>query len=236
MKTFRVAMLVVAALAAAGLLWRWASRRRELPCPSWAAWALENPLTEAVAGTRTTLDRIGLRSGERGLDVGCGPGRLSIPAARRVGPAGEIVALDVQPGMLARLGSGADLAGVTNIDARLGDITTDTSLPPEGFDRAWLVLALGEIPDRCAALRNLYRVLRPGGTLSVTEIFGDPHYQRLGLVSRLCREAGFVPTRYWGTMLAYTQNFAKPRLDGSVPDGEWIPSESIGEADSWGDG
>ncbi len=188
--------------------------RRRLPCPSWAAWVLDNPLTEALAGTQTTLDRIGLRPGERGLDVGSGPGRLTIPAARRVGPSGAVVALDVQPGLLARLQRRAALAGVTAaISPRLGDIATDVGLPPDSFDRAWLVSVLGEIPDRRTALRNLYRVLKSGGTLSITEILGDPHYQRRAVVVRLCAKAGFEPTQRWGTALAYTQNFIKPHSD-----------------------
>jgi ubiquinone/menaquinone biosynthesis C-methylase UbiE len=201
---------LIAALVGAGLWWRYAARRRQLPCPSWLAWLLENPFTDSVAGTQTTLDRIGLRPGERGLDVGSGPGRLSLPAARRVGPTGHIVALDIQPEMLARLRRRADQAGLTNLVAQQGDIADRNSLPSEDFDRAWLVTVLGEIPDQAAALRNLYRVLKPGGTLSITEIFPDPHYQSRTTVLRLGREAGFVPTQYWGTPLAFTQNFVKP--------------------------
>jgi ubiquinone/menaquinone biosynthesis C-methylase UbiE len=208
-KTFYGLLALITGLIGVGLWWRRAGRRRQLPCPYWLAWLLDNPLTEAVAGTQVTLDRIGLQPGEHGLDVGSGPGRLSIPAAQRVGPNGRVVALDVQPQMLARLRKRAAAAGVTNVAARLGDITGDSSLPTGSFDRAWLVTVLGEIPDRQAALRNVYRVLKPGGVLSITEIFPDPHYQSRTEVLRLGQEAGFEPTRYWGTPLAFTQNFVK---------------------------
>jgi ubiquinone/menaquinone biosynthesis C-methylase UbiE len=208
-KTFYGLLVLLTGLIGAGLWWRWASRRRQLPCPSWLAWLLDNPLTEAVAGTRTTLDRIGLQPGEHVLDVGSGPGRLSIPAAQRVGPGGRVVALDVQPQMLARLQKRMAAEGVTNVVPRFVDIVSDQSLQADSFDRAWLVTVLGEIPDRRAALRNLHRVLKPDGTLSITEIFPDPHYQSRRSVLRLCREAGFEPTQYWGTSLAFTQNFAK---------------------------
>jgi SAM-dependent methyltransferase len=197
-------------LLTGSLWWRRASRKRQLPCPYWLGWLLENPLTETVARTSVTLDRIGLRPGDYGLDVGSGPGRLTIPAARRVGLNGSIVAIDVQPQMLARLEERAAKAEVPNIVTKLGDITQDMGLPADHFDRAWLVTVLGEIPDRAAALRNLYRTLKPGGTLSVTEIVGDPHYQRRSMVLSLGRQAGFAPSQHWGSRLAFTQNLVKP--------------------------
>ena len=200
----------IAAVVIVGVSWRWASRRHRLPCPSSLAWLLENPLTEMQAGSQTTLERIGLRLGETALDVGCGPGRLTIPAARCVGPTGVIVALDVQPKMLERLQRRVAELGVTNIVPQLGDIATDSRLPAESFDRAWMVTVLGEIPNRQAALRRLHRALKPGGTLSITEIFPDPHYQTRATVLRLCRQAGFEPGQYWGSWLAFTQNVVKP--------------------------
>jgi ubiquinone/menaquinone biosynthesis C-methylase UbiE len=165
---------------------------------------------DRVAGTQTTLDHIGLRPGERGLDVGCGPGRLTLPAARRVGSNGSIVALDVQPDMLTHVQHHAAREGLSNISFRLADIAGDKNLPAENnFDRAWLVTVLGEIPNRQAALRNIYRLLKSGAVLSITEIFGDPHYQRRQTVLELAQEAGFVPSEFWGSPLSYTQNFIK---------------------------
>ena len=208
-KVFYLLIGLVVTFIVISLIWRWASRHRQLPCPTWLAWLLDNPLTNLVAGTEVTLDRIGLRPGDHGLDAGCGPGRLTIPAAQRVGPTGSITALDVQPEMLVRLQRRADEAGTSNITTHLGDITIDQVLPANSFDRAWLVTVLGELPDRAAALENLYRVLKPGGTLSITEILGDPHYQRRSLVLRLGQATGLEPTRYWGSGLAFTQNFNK---------------------------
>jgi ubiquinone/menaquinone biosynthesis C-methylase UbiE len=164
---------------------------------------------DLIAGTQATLDRIGVRPGERVLDVGSGPGRLSLPAARRVGPTGKVVAVDIQPGMLAHLRENAAQVGVTNLEAHQMDITTADNLETGSFDRAWLVTVLGEIPDKETALRNLYRVLKPGGTLSITEIFPDPHYQRRETVLSLAQAAGFEPGQYWGSFFMYTQNFSK---------------------------
>ncbi len=207
---FQVLAGLLLILFATALAWRWASRHRRLPCPARVSWFLENPVVESIAGAETTLDRIGLQAAEHGLDVGCGPGRLTVPAARRVGPDGKITALDLQPAMLERLRKAVDRAGVTNVAAVLCDISRECPLPPGSVDRAWLVTVLGEIPDRAAALANLHRLLKPGGTLSVTEILGDPHYQRHKTVLRLAEEAGFEPGRCWPSLLAFTQNFTKP--------------------------
>lgn len=131
------AILIVLLLVSLG--WRWASQRWQIPFPAWLSWLfLDNPLAERIAGTDATIARIGLERGEDGLDIGCGTGRLSIPAAAKVGPTGTIVAYDIQPAMLARLQRRFEQAGISNITTQLGDITTDEHLPPDAFDRAWL--------------------------------------------------------------------------------------------------
>lgn len=200
----------VAAILASGLWWRRVSQRRAMPCPSQFSWMLENPYMDRVAGAETILDRSGVRPGEHVLDVGSGPGRLAIPAARHVGPKGSVTAVDVQAGMLARLEERVANAGITNITTRLMDVSSPVdSLESGRFDRAWLVTVLGEIPDKEGALRQIFRALKPGGTLSITELLPDPHYQRRSKVLALAQGAGFEPAQHWGNLLAYTQNFVK---------------------------
>lgn len=203
------AAVVVAGLLAGSLWWRAASRRRQLPCPAWLGWLLTNPYTSAIAGSATVLDRLMLEPGMRVLDVGSGPGRLTIPAAEWVGPAGEVVALDVQQAMLAQVRAAAAERGLTNIKTVLGSIESGV-LAPLSFDRALLVTVLGEVPDREGALRSVHTALRPGGLLSLTEMLPDPHYQSRGTVRRLAEAVGFQHDRTYGTWLAFTMNFRKP--------------------------
>ena len=198
-----------AALVIGSLWWRRESLRRQLPCPAWLAWLLENPIMDTIAGTQTILDRIGVRDGEHLLDVGSGPGRLAIPAALRAGPKGMVTAVDIQPEMLARLRQRAAQAGITHIDLRRMDISAENELGTGSYDRAWMVTVLGEIPNKASALRNIHRALKPGGTLSITEILPDPHYQRFSTVLNLAQSAGFEPTQHWGSFLSFTQNFVK---------------------------
>ena len=205
----RTVLVVFGALAVGALAWRGASRRRRLPCPAWLGWILENPYTDAVAGSATLLRRAGVEPGMHVLDVGSGPGRLTIPAAVRVGPAGGVVALDVQEAMLAQVRQKAAARGLANVRTVLGAVET-RALDLGAFDRVLLVAVLGEVPNRERALRALYASLRPDGVLSVTEMMPDPHYQSRQRVRRLATAAGFRLDQTFGAPLAFTMNFRKP--------------------------
>ncbi|MDX2136468.1 MAG: class I SAM-dependent methyltransferase [Chloroflexota bacterium] len=212
MRLLRSIGIFILLVVGVSLWWRRASRRRSLPCPTWLASGLESPVMDRVLGTRTTLDRIDLQPGQRGLEVGPGPGRLLIPAAKRVSPGGEVIGLDIQPGMVERLKARAAQAGVANLTAVEGD-ATQPHFPPGHFDVIWMCTVLGEIPDREAALRQCSTALKPGGRLSITEIFPDPHYQSDATVRRLAEGAGFSFREVQGPWYFFTANFVKS--DGS---------------------
>lgn len=198
----------VALVVVAGIAWRVASRRRSLPCPSWLAWSLDLPIMQRRAGQSSVIDRLDLSEGMRVVDVGCGPGRLTIPIAQAVGATGEVVALDIQQAMLDRLERHARQAGVQNITAIHGG-AGDGHLQRAAFDRAVLVTVLGEIPEREKALREIHESLKPGGFLSVTEILPDPHFQRRSVVRELARRTGFECRDEWGGPLAFTMHLYK---------------------------
>jgi ubiquinone/menaquinone biosynthesis C-methylase UbiE len=182
------------------------------PCPSWLAFVLENPYTARVAGSETILDRAGIAQGMRVLDAGCGPGRVTIPAAERVGQSGEVVALDVQAGMLEKLTERLRARGIENVRLVHGGLG-DGLLERDAFDRALLVTVLGEVPEPERALREILASLKPGGILSVTEMLPDPDYIPRGSLRRLVERVGFREVIAYGGKLAYTANFA--RADGS---------------------
>ncbi|MBU1078724.1 MAG: class I SAM-dependent methyltransferase [Spirochaetes bacterium] len=189
-----------------GIMALW--RRYNWPCPSWLALLLENPYIEAVAGSSLLLDRISLKSGMRLLDIGCGPGRLSIPAAERLKAKGEVLALDVQPAMLRKVKERIKVKGLKNIRTQLGGIGK-VKLKQNYFDRAILVTVLGEIPHRKKALAVIYKTMKSGGILSITEVIPDPHYQSRKKVRELAESVGFRLKASYGTWLAFTMNFIK---------------------------
>jgi ubiquinone/menaquinone biosynthesis C-methylase UbiE len=204
---FWILLGIIALFVGFSLGWRWASRIWSLPCPSLTAWRFDNPLLRRL--TRTTLDRLELRPGQRILEIGPGPGRLLIQAAQRVLPGGEAVGIDIQPGMIERLKTKAEKAGVTNLTAILGD-AAQPHVAEASFDLVFLCTALGEIPDRAAALAQCHRALKSGGMLSITEILGDPHYQSRSVVQRLAEAAGFRLQSIQGGWWTFMATFVKP--------------------------
>jgi ubiquinone/menaquinone biosynthesis C-methylase UbiE len=193
------------------LVWRLASRRFSLPCPVWLRWfvELDNPFTKTNRAA-VIVRYLDLQPGMVVLDAGCGPGRLTIPVAKQVGESGEVVAMDIQSGMISRAKQKAREASFKNIrflHAGVGE----GKLEPACFDRALLVTVLGEIPDREAALREIYKALKPGGILSVTEVIFDPHFQRRPSVVRLAECVGFRQKAVFGNHFAYTLHLERPR-------------------------
>lgn len=192
------------------VVWRFASQRESIPCPSWLRWMVEmdNPFTESNRAA-VIVGYLGVEPGMKVLDFGCGPGRLTIPLAEKVGPTGEVVAVDIQAGMLSRAQEKAREAKLTNIcfvQAAAGD----GKLGSNKFDRAVLVTVLGEIPDKTAVMKELFDAIKPGGLLSVTEVIFDPHFQTRETVTRFAAAAGFREKDFFGKKLAYSMHFEKP--------------------------
>ena len=185
-------------------------RRMSLPCPPAFVWLLENRIMEHVAGSAVIIRRARIARGMRVLDAGCGPGRITIPLAKHLGPEGEVVALDVQPAMLDRLSERIAQHKTGNVKLVLGALGRGM-LEKDAFDRAILITVLGEVPDRYAALREIYAALKPGGILSVTEVLPDPHFQPRGTVRSLGRTAGFEVEEAFVGWRSYTLNLIRPQ-------------------------
>lgn len=122
--------------------------------------AMNGPFGEAM------LDAAGLESGDRVLDVGCGNGATAIEAARRVGPRGRVVAVDLSAAMLALARHRAEEAGIDNVELVLGDAQVHP-FERGGFDAVISRFGTMFFEDPEAAFANLYGALRPGGRLAI---------------------------------------------------------------------
>jgi SAM-dependent methyltransferase len=117
---------------------------------------------DAQRRRREVLRLLALRAGERVLDVGCGPGFLTAEMAAAVGPGGRVQAIDASESMLglalARCASLPQVALAAGDAARL-------ELPDAAFDAVASVQVHEYVRDIEGGLRELHRVLRPGGRL-----------------------------------------------------------------------
>jgi SAM-dependent methyltransferase len=123
----------------------------------------------SFAGTGNPFRVGALLPGEHVVDVGCGAGLDAMIAARMVGAEGRVVGVDMTPAMLAKARTSAAEAGIANLTVREGYAET---LPvPDGW--ADVVISNGVlnlVPDKAASLREMARVLRPGGRLQIADI------------------------------------------------------------------
>jgi ubiquinone/menaquinone biosynthesis C-methylase UbiE len=201
-------VLVVSGLVLAGgaSLLAYVVRQRKDPsaCPYGLRFSLELPCPFV---TRSRLREIlSPEPGQRVLEVGPGIGYYSPHVARWLEPKGTLEVLDIQQEMLDHTMQRAQALGVSNIVPTRGDAQT---LPyPDGrFDAAYLVATLGEVPDKGRALRELHRVLKPGGRLVVGESQFDPHMVSLGKLRMLADVAGLSYERSVGGRLGYLASF-----------------------------
>ena len=176
------------------------------PCPAALSWLVHNPLRRRYM--RPVLDRVGIQPGERVLELGPGPGAFTVDAARRAGSEGRIIAVDIQPEMIVRVEERIREAGLANVETHVAG-AYDLPLESESVDRAFLVTVLPEISDQNRALAELWRVLKPGGHLSITEEFMDPDYPFPFETIRRGEAAGFEMVRRFGNFWVYTVNFRR---------------------------
>jgi SAM-dependent methyltransferase len=191
----------VAALAGAALWWR----RNPSACPYGQRWAVEIP------HPFVTLERLReileVTPGERILEVGPGTGYYTLDVAEWAGD-GAVDVFDLQQEMLDHTMRAASERGIDNITATQGDARR---LPYDdaSFDAAFLVTVLGEIPDQDAALRELTRVVKPGGRVVIGELMGDPHYVTLGSMRLRAAGAGLEFERRVGNALGFFARFRR---------------------------
>lgn len=176
------------------------------PCPASLSWLVDNPIRQRYM--QPVLDWIGCQPGEVVLELGPGPGAFTVAAARRIGPQGKLITVDIQPKMIAQVQQRVQAAQLTNVETHIQD-AHHLPLADGSVDRAFLVSVLQEIPDPLRALAELRRVLKPNGIISITAEFLDPDYWFVGETIKALETAGFTLVGRFGNLWRYTANFRK---------------------------
>jgi FkbM family methyltransferase len=114
------------------------------------------------------LPNLGLRRGMTVADIGCGNGYHTLLIAEVVGPTGRVIAVDIQPEMLAMLRERLDATGLDNVTLVLGS-AHNPRLEPESIDLALMVDVYHEFSYPQPMLQAIHRALRPDGVVALVE-------------------------------------------------------------------
>lgn len=125
--------------------------------------------TESFAGVGYPFAAGVIRSGDTVLDIGSGSGTDALIAAGLVGPGGRVVGLDLTEAMREKLRANAVAAGTENLEVLAGNAEA-IPLPDGSVDVVTSNGVLNLVPDKTRAMREIVRVLRPGGRLQIADI------------------------------------------------------------------
>jgi ubiquinone/menaquinone biosynthesis C-methylase UbiE len=132
-----------------------------------AAWLVRNKREREEATTRMR-EELNLKPGMTVCDLGAGNGYHTLPMAKKVGPEGKVLAVEVQPEMLTMLRERAEAVKVTNIEYVLGELH-DPKLPDSSCDVILLVDVYHEFSHPVQMLAAMRKALKPGGVIVLVE-------------------------------------------------------------------
>ena len=187
--------------------------------PPAVGFVLDSRARQFLRSVSGTLRPLQLRNGLRVLEVGGGTGAFTVPLAERVAPDGEVYSVELQRGMLVqqeRRVRGSEAANIWLHQANALHLPFADST----FDRAVLIALLPMLPDKQHALRELRRVLKPGGLLAISEELLEPEYVPLRVTRRWGTQAGFEEVEAYREPWFYTlvfRNKAGPEAEAPGP-------------------
>jgi ubiquinone/menaquinone biosynthesis C-methylase UbiE len=217
--TLKIILIAIGAIIFILIVIRIIRKLYQFPAPAYVGRVLDSDFRRFFQPPEAIIERSGIKAGMTVLELGCGSGAYTTYMARAVGEQGKLYAVDIQPAMLRQLEHKlikAENKDIRNIELKEAS-AYELPFADGSIDLACMVTVLMEIPDRGRALREVERVLKPGGILAVTEFFPDPDYLLRATVIKIGEREGFVFDESQGSFWNYTVKFKKP-LSGSGKD------------------
>lgn len=184
---------------------------RHVPAPAIATQLLDNPIRRKfIQKPETVAERMHLKSGMIVVEIGPGKGSYTIEVAKRILPDGKVYAIETQEAVVNSLRMKVDREGVTNVFPMV-DNAYNMSFEDGSVDRVFVIACLPEIPDPVRVLKEVHRILKLNGLVSLSELFPDPDYPRRKTEIRWAEEAGFMLDETFGNWFIYQLNFRKKK-------------------------
>jgi 2-polyprenyl-3-methyl-5-hydroxy-6-metoxy-1,4-benzoquinol methylase len=170
------------------------------PADDWTA-RLERPERIAALKIDYIISSLALKPGENVADIGAGPGILSVPIAKAVGPSGKVYAVEIDKDYFPHIEKKAAAEDVKNVVPVLGAFT-DPKLPARNMDVALFHDVLHHIEDRAGYLKAMAGYMKPSGRIAIVELpptgshKDDPSLiVTKDQVKGWMADAGFVPVK-----------------------------------------
>lgn len=209
--TIQIILIILGILVIYQFVLRLGRRYWKFPAPAFIGIFLDSKQRRIMQPPEKIISRSGINSGMTVLEIGCGSGAFTTDVARVVGNGGIVYALDIEIKMLKQVAN--KLNRVENNDIQNIRLIQASAyaLPfsKEFFDVVYMVAVFQEIPDKERALKEINRVLKDNGILSISEFIVDPDYPLKSTTIKMIQKAGFKLNKISGNFFNYTITFGK---------------------------
>jgi ubiquinone biosynthesis O-methyltransferase len=153
---------------------------------------------EQEVRSAAVLDLLGAKDGETILDIGCGNARDVLPLAQA---GSRVVGVDLSEGMIEQARTDLVAAGIREVELQVGDVTA-LQFPAQCFDKILCSEVIEHVPDPDLAIQEMFRVLKPGGSLVISTPNRSSWYgfDRYVLWNRVLMRKWNHPFDHWRTM------------------------------------
>ena len=174
--------------------------------PHQLAFTLLIPLRKLFLSPKQLIKRLELKDNFSVLEIGPGPGYFSIKVAQNLDK-GKLVLADIQEEMIKIARKRIEKRGLKNVEYNICN-GEKLEFNKESFDRVFMVTVLGEVQNKDRYLMEIYRILKIGGILSISELVGDPDKMSVQELKELVIQYGFKLYKQF-IRKNYTINFMK---------------------------
>jgi len=171
------------------------------------AFTLLLPVRNIFFSPKQLIERIGLKENLTVLELGPGPGYFSIPVAKKL-KSGMLYIADIQQEMLDYAKRRVEKRKLKNVSYYLCNGKT-FDFKDNAFDIIYMVSVIGEVENKEEYIQEFYRILKPDGVLSITELAGDPDKMTVNELTSMIEKHQFILYNKYGNKRNFTLNFKK---------------------------